>query len=496
MTAHVKLTGSWSNVSDIYSRVGGSWKQVTEGYVKLSGAWKQFFSSGTALTVNYLVIAGGGGGGGSTGGGGGAGGYRTSVGTSGGGGSAESALTLAVATNYTVTVGAGGAGGGNALNGSAGANSVFSSVTSNGGGQGKGTNSTASGFSGGSGGGSAIFQGSTGTSAGGAGTTNQGFKGGDVEQQTGVYGGSGGGGGAGAAALTSTQASPGSNGGAGLSNSITGTAITRGGGGGAGEFGKSGGSGGGGNGSADPSTAATAGSANTGGGGGGGNYRNVTSGAAGGSGIVIIKYPDFYAISVTAGLTHSTVTSGGFRVTTFTAGTGTVSFSQAVANDYVLIGTTYLTSSQASVTFDLTGLSGTYKHLQIRAVAKTDRAATNDNIILRFNGDSGTNYSCHNLRGSSGSVTSGANTNETKVICRAIGGNDGNFGAVVIDILDPFETTKFKTVRSFGGYATDIVELGSGNWRNTGAITSILLDQDVGSNFLANSRFSIYGIKG
>jgi hypothetical protein len=162
-----------------------------------------------------------------------------------------------------------------------------------------------------------------------------------------------------------------------------------------------------------------------------------------------------------------------------------------------ILETQVLGSTTASVTFSsLSTYAATYQHLQIRAVAKTDRAgATNDNVIMRFNGDSATNYSCHNLRGSSGSVTSGANANETKIICRAVGGNDGNFGAVVIDILDAFETTKHKTTRSLGGYATDIVELGSGSWRNTAAVSSILLDQDVGSNFLTGSRFSLYGIK-
>jgi hypothetical protein len=44
--------------------------------------------------------------------------------------------------------------------------------------------------------------------------------------------------------------------------------------------------------------------------------------------VVIIKYPDSYTISVGAGLTANTpAASGGFKVTTFSAGTGTISFS-------------------------------------------------------------------------------------------------------------------------------------------------------------------------
>jgi hypothetical protein len=49
-------------------------------------------------------------------------------------------------------------------------------------------------------------------------------------------------------------------------------------------------------------------------------------GASGGSGIVLIKYPDTYTITLGAGLTGSTATSGGFKTTTITAGTGNVSW--------------------------------------------------------------------------------------------------------------------------------------------------------------------------
>jgi hypothetical protein len=68
---------------------------------------------------------------------------------------------------------------------------------------------------------------------------------------------------------------------------------------------------------------ATAGTANTGGGGGGGDTV-----ASGGSGVVIIAYPDSSPAltSIGGGLTYSvsTVSRSGFRVYTFTAGTGTV----------------------------------------------------------------------------------------------------------------------------------------------------------------------------
>ena len=114
-----------------------------------------------------------------------------------------------------------------------------------------------------------------------------------------------------------------------MASSITGSSVTRGGGGGggAGPSGAGGPGGTGGGGAGGVNANGSPGTVNTGGGGGAGGIGGSRSGASGGSGAVIIKYPDSYTISVGAGLTSSTSISGGFSVTTFTAGSDTVSFS-------------------------------------------------------------------------------------------------------------------------------------------------------------------------
>ena len=269
----------------------------------------------TQFGADFLVIAGGGG---STAvSGGGAGGYRCSVTgeLSGGGASAETELTLTTETNYTVTVGGGGPGQ------TIGSNSVFSTIESTGGGR-AGIQNTANnvGGTGGSGGGSAYPSGGVGNVySGGLGTANQGFDGGGHGSATGGSGG--GGGGAGAVGTANTSVLPG-NGGNGVESSITGSPVPRGGGGAgfnevASPSAGTGGSGGGGAGG-------TAGAENTGGGGG---ASSPIAPVAGGSGVVIIKYPDAFTISNPGGgLTSTTATAGGFKVTTFTAGTGNVSF--------------------------------------------------------------------------------------------------------------------------------------------------------------------------
>jgi hypothetical protein len=63
-----------------------------------------------------------------------------------------------------------------------------------------------------------------------------------------------------------------------------------------------------------------------GGGGGGGTDVTYNAGGNGGSGVVIFSYPSAFTITIGAGLTASTATVGGNKVTTVTAGTGNVSW--------------------------------------------------------------------------------------------------------------------------------------------------------------------------
>ena len=327
ITSSDNINGSSNDVKIDYERGGVSMVYVdaTQGWIAYNAANETATSLPVdipLLTVDYLVIAGGGAGGRATGGGGGAGGYRNSYNneTSGGGASSETSLTLNVSTNYTVTVGAGAANGTGSGTGSNGSNSSFgivgSEITSTGGGGGAGGNTT--GISGGSGGG-----GNSGNS-GGSGTANQGFNGG------GSVGGTGGGGG-GAGSLGETTSGDGGDGGDGLSSLITGSPVTRAGGGGGMDNSGTlidgvGGSGGGGD--ANQGGNAGSGTINTGSGGGG--TRGIYYSGAGGSGVVILRYPDSYNITVGSGLTTGQLnTSVGTneKYTTFTAGTGTISFS-------------------------------------------------------------------------------------------------------------------------------------------------------------------------
>ena len=280
------------------------------------------------VDVDVLVIGGGGAGGHL--GGGGAGGHRYFTGQS-----------LVPNTNYTVTVGAGGLASTGAT-GNQGSNSVFDTYTSAGGGGGAGE--VALPTAGGSGGGGGGIVGSRSGAAGNTPSTspsqgNAGGNGNDNGAGTAFAGG--GGGGAGGTGNNAPGTTTAGDGGVGTANSITGSSVTRAAGGGGGAYqlygtgtAGTGGSSIGGNGGRNGLNA-TGGLVNTGSGGGGngytsdGNLQGVSG--AGGSGVVIIKYSNIFTISnAGGGLTFTTDSSSvpGYKITTFTAGTGVVSFAQ------------------------------------------------------------------------------------------------------------------------------------------------------------------------
>ena len=227
-------------------------------------------------TATALLVGGGGGGGGDTAGG-------------GGGGAVETQTITANSETWTVRVGVGGSGGSGASIGSTGGTTSFS------------TGATSYSAVGGSGGHNCNYNGSHCIDGlGGAGGVNS----------SSVSSGNGGTGGYNGASRTAPTA--GAN---GISNSITGTAISYGAGGGGGQGGNcdvgstAGGTYGGGTGYiCSDDTLATAGQNWFGGGGGGGG----TNGARGGNGVIYIQYvtPVQYTITSSADVNGTISASG------------------------------------------------------------------------------------------------------------------------------------------------------------------------------------------
>ena len=169
-------------------------------------------------------------------------------------------------------------------------------------------------------------------------------------------------------------------------------------------------------------------------------------------------------------------------------------------SDFELIESVLLTTTTASVTFSgLGSYSSTYKHLQIRVASRGATASSSVNTLLRINADTGTNYAEHGFQGTGAVLNVTAQTNQSSMFTGTVPAASANanyFGATVIDLLDAYSTTKNKTIRYINGSQSNGgINIGSGHRRNIESTTSLTLLPAIGS-WAANSRFSIYGIKG
>jgi hypothetical protein len=179
----------------------------------------------------------------------------------------------------------------------------------------------------------------------------------------------------------------------------------------------------------------------------------------------------------------------------------------AAGGDYESIATVTVGSGGSS-SISFTSIPSTYKHLQIRALAQTNRATfAVDDFYMTFNSDSGANYSYHGLYGDGGSVGTTAVANATNIATTQNIGTTAmanTFGVVVADILDYSDTNKYKTLRMLSGEDTNGAVAGvfprlnftSGSWRSTSAISTIFMAPINSSLFTQYSSFALYGIKG
>lgn len=154
----------------------------------------------------------------------------------------------------------------------------------------------------------------------------------------------------------------------------------------------------------------------------------------------------------------------------------------------------------ASVTFS--SIPSGYKHLQIRLISRSNRADSNDQIGIQFNGDTANNYGSHGMWGNGSSVTTAQlNYPASAVTLPWTSGNNntsGVFGVSVIDVLDYGNSSKYKTVRGLSGYdnnGSGLVALGSGLWSSTAVVTSVTVKPYYGSLWNQYSSIALYGVK-
>ena len=172
-------------------------------------------------------------------------------------------------------------------------------------------------------------------------------------------------------------------------------------------------------------------------------------------------------------------------------------FSSGVAastSSYESIATVTATGGETELNF--TSIPATYKHLQIRGIS---RLSGQNYLAMQVNTDAGSNYARHNLTGNGSAASAAGSATPSQIVF--IGSSPATastFGALVIDLIDYADTTKYKTIRSFNGYDTNgagEVYLTSGLWESTAAVTGLTIKANSGT-YEAGSTFALYGIKG
>jgi hypothetical protein len=182
------------------------------------------------------------------------------------------------------------------------------------------------------------------------------------------------------------------------------------------------------------------------------------------------------------------------------AASNSVTVTNTYSPSYESIATVTLGTAASSINFS--SIPSTYQHLQLRIAGRGGRSLSIDNPIMTFNGDGTTsNYWNHSYHTDGATnYTSSDGTSYILMYTLAGGTSPSNvFGSLVVDILDYSNTNKNKTVKFLGGVdnnGTGLFSAGSGGWFVTTAINAIQLTLSTGASFQANTKASLYGIKG
>jgi hypothetical protein len=186
------------------------------------------------------------------------------------------------------------------------------------------------------------------------------------------------------------------------------------------------------------------------------------------------------------------------------------SFATASTSSYESIATTTV-GSGGSTTISFSSIPSSYKHLQLRGIARTNTGTSLQDVRIRFNSDSSSNYSSHKLYGDGTGAYAAGNASQTSgfaglAVDGSVGSNAYFISGSIIDILDYTSTVKAKTIRVLSGNDSNTntgvgyLQYGSAAWyKNTASVYESVTDITLslsGNSYAQYSSFALYGIKG
>jgi hypothetical protein len=169
-----------------------------------------------------------------------------------------------------------------------------------------------------------------------------------------------------------------------------------------------------------------------------------------------------------------------------------------MAITYDKIASTTLSSAATNITFS--SIAASWTDIKIVMMA-ADNTSQNSDIRLRFNSDTGSNYSATILRGNGVAPSSYSRTNYSYIEAGRIAGSSQTnvYSLIMIDIFSYAGSTNKTTLVEFNSDFNDTggnsrVGRIAGLWRNTAAITTIDLSNSGGNDFKAGTTATLYGI--
>ena len=150
---------------------------------------------------------------------------------------------------------------------------------------------------------------------------------------------------------------------------------------------------------------------------------------------------------------------------------------------YVPLATYTVPSATASVVFS--SIPATYRDL---ILVVSGSASAGGSFALRFNSDSGSNYSYLFMSGTGSTFSSGQ---EPSVTVAQGGGLSTIQSNTIFQIMDYSATDKHKTMLSRQNRSDSVVRAFAARWFDTAAITTV---ETVNITFNTGTTLSLYGI--
>jgi hypothetical protein len=159
---------------------------------------------------------------------------------------------------------------------------------------------------------------------------------------------------------------------------------------------------------------------------------------------------------------------------------------------YEPVATQTLGSSASSITFN--SIPATYTDLRLSLSVVTANAG--NQIFMRFNSDTASNYSRTGFFGDGGSAGSFRATNQTYIFLNSNGLSTTIPSFYTVDVFSYagsiFKTSLITSSEDRNGSGSTIRQVGL--WRSTSAITSVSFTTDSG-NWASGTIATLYGIK-